>query len=173
MSLHKDFEPIRGQLLNRSPTPSLDTVVNELVREETRLVTLQAQNKLNVLAITPSAPPLEQPQQLGDSFSSSNCRKQTNKKFCNYCKRLGHTIENCYCRSKSIAAVANTEPTQPMASISAESQSSRSTINLSPTELQDIIAQAVRMAANASLSITLSVPVSLKLGFSILPVAIT
>ena len=42
MSLHKDFEPIRGQLLNRSPNPSLDTAVNELVREETRLATLQA-----------------------------------------------------------------------------------------------------------------------------------
>ena len=61
MSLHKDFESIRGQLLNYSPHPSLDTTVNELVREEARLATLQAQNKLNVLAITPSAPLIEQP----------------------------------------------------------------------------------------------------------------
>ena len=135
MSLHKDFKSIRGQLLNRSPAPSLDTAVNELVREEARLATLQAQNKLNVLAITPSTPPLEQPQQLRDSSSSSNRRKQTNKKFCNYCKCPGHTIETCYRRSKSTAAVANTEPTPPMASISTESQSFGSTINLSPTEL--------------------------------------
>ena len=117
MSLHKDFEPIRGQLLNRNPAPSLDTAVNELVREKARLATLQAQNKLNVLAITPSAPPLEQPQHSSDSSSSSNRRKQTNKKFCNYCKRPGHTIETCYRRSKSTAAVANTEPTPPMASV--------------------------------------------------------
>ena len=48
MSLHKDFEPIRGHLLNRSPSPSLDTAMNELVREEARLATLQAQNKLSV-----------------------------------------------------------------------------------------------------------------------------
>ena len=61
MSLYKDFEPIRGQLLNRSPAPSLDTAVNELVKEEVRLATLQAQSKLNVLAITPSTPPIEQP----------------------------------------------------------------------------------------------------------------
>ena len=121
MSLHKDFEPIRGQFLNRSPTPSLDTAVNELVREEARIATLQAQNKLNVLAITPSAPPIEQLQQSGDSSGSSNRRKQTNKKFCNYYKRPGHTIETCYRRSKSTAAVANIEPTPPMASISAES----------------------------------------------------
>ncbi|XP_034672528.1 uncharacterized protein LOC117904119 [Vitis riparia] len=107
MSLHKDFKPIRGQLLNRSSAPSLDTAVNELVREEARLATLQAQNKLN-----------------------------TNKKFCNYCKRPGHTIETCYRRNKSTTAVANIEPTPPMASTSAESKSSGSTINLSSTELQ-------------------------------------
>ena len=93
MSLHKDFEPIRGQLLNRSPTPSLDTAVNELVREKARLATLQAQNKLNVLAITPSTPPLEQPQQSGDSSGSSNRPKQTKKKFYNYCKHPGHTLK--------------------------------------------------------------------------------
>ena len=75
MSLHKDFQPIRGQLLNHSPTPSLDTAVNKLVREEACLATLQAQNKLNVLAITPSAPPIEQLQQSGDSSGSSNRRK--------------------------------------------------------------------------------------------------
>ena len=140
MSLHKDFEPIQGQLLNHSPVPSLDTAVNKLVREEARLASLQSQNKLNVLAITPSAPPIEQPQQSGDSSGSSNHHKQTNKKFCNYCKRPGHTIETCYHRSKSTATVANTEPTPPMASILTKSQSSGSIINLSPTELQEIIA---------------------------------
>ena len=114
MSLHKDFEPIRGQLLNRSPAPYLDTAVNELVREETCLATLQAQNKLNVLAITSSAPPIEQPQQSGDSSGLSNRRKQTNKKFCNYCKSPGHTIETCYRRNKFITAVANTKPTPLM-----------------------------------------------------------
>ena len=121
MSLYKDFELIRGQLLNRSPAPSLDDAMNELVREEDCLATLQAQNKLNVLAITPSAPPIKQPQQLGDSSGSSNPRKQTNKKFYNYCKRPDHTIKTCYHHNKSTAAVANTEPTPPIASISAES----------------------------------------------------
>ncbi|RVW77550.1 Retrovirus-related Pol polyprotein from transposon RE2 [Vitis vinifera] len=44
-----------------------------------------------------------------------------------------------------------------MASTSVESKSSGSTINLSSTELQEIIAQAVCMAGNASLSTALSV----------------
>ena len=34
MSLHKDFKPIRSQLLNCSPASFLDTAVNELVRED-------------------------------------------------------------------------------------------------------------------------------------------
>ena len=109
--------------------------MNEFVREEALLATLQTQNKLNVLAITPSAPPIEQPQEPGDSSGSSNCRKQTNKKFCNYYKRPSHTIKTCYRHDKSTTTVANTEPTPPMASISVESQSSGSTINLSPTKL--------------------------------------
>ena len=150
MSLHKDYEPIRGQFLNCSPHHSLDTIVNELVGEEAHLATLQAQNKLNVLAIAPL-------QSRFDSFGSSNCHKQTNKKFCNYCKHPGHTIETCYRRNKSTAIVANTESTLPMSSASIESQSFGSIINLSFIELQDIIAQVIHMAGNASLSTAFSV----------------
>ena len=57
MSLHDAYEPIRCQLRNRNPHPFLYSVVNELVGEEAHLATLQALNKLNVLAIAPYAPP--------------------------------------------------------------------------------------------------------------------
>ena len=80
MSLHKDFEPIRDQLLNRSPASSLDTTMNELVREKARLATLQAQNKLNVLAITPFTPPIEQLQQSGDSSGSKQLSQADQQK---------------------------------------------------------------------------------------------
>ncbi|RVW75728.1 Retrovirus-related Pol polyprotein from transposon RE1 [Vitis vinifera] len=132
MSLHKDFEPIRGQLLNRSPAPSLDTAVNELVREEARLATLQAQNKLNILAITPSTPLIEQPQQLGIFLALAIVTSKPTRS------------------SATIASVLAT----PLRLVTV---SSGSTINLSSTELQEIIAQAVRMAGNASLSTALSV----------------
>ncbi|KAL6320733.1 hypothetical protein AAG906_008733 [Vitis piasezkii] len=59
---------------------------------------------------------------IGDFSGSSNRRKQTNKKFCNYCKHPGHTIETCYRRNKSTAVVANTKPTPPTASTSFESR---------------------------------------------------
>ena len=66
-------------------------------------------------------------------------------------------LKTCYRRGKSTVDVANTKPIPPMASISAESQSFGSTINLSPTKLQEIIAQVIRMAGNASLSTVFSV----------------
>ena len=136
MSLHKDYEPIQGQLLNRNPPPSLNIAINELVGEESHLATLQAQNKLNFLAIAPSVSPIEQPLQSGfDSFGSGNRCKQTNKKFYNYYERPGHTIETYYHRNKSTAAIANTESTSLMPSISAKSQSFGSTINSSPPPL--------------------------------------
>ena len=45
MALHDDYNPIHGQLFHQIPIPSLDIALNELVREETRLQTLQAQKK--------------------------------------------------------------------------------------------------------------------------------
>ena len=122
MSLNNDYEPIHGQLLNRSPPSSLDIAVNELVGEEVRLATLQAQNKLNILATALFAPSTKQPLQSGFEASSfSNRRKQSNKKFCNYCKHPGHTIETCYRHSKSTTVVANTDSTPSMSSVSIES----------------------------------------------------
>ena len=35
MGLREDFEPTRASLLSRSPTPSLDAAVKELISEET------------------------------------------------------------------------------------------------------------------------------------------
>uniref|UniRef100_A0A2N9G0E6 Reverse transcriptase Ty1/copia-type domain-containing protein n=1 Tax=Fagus sylvatica TaxID=28930 RepID=A0A2N9G0E6_FAGSY len=120
MALHDDYEPVRGQLLHQIPTPSLDVALNELVREETRLQTLQAQNKLNVLAITSPLAPLQQ--------SDSD-----------------HTV---------VVTHADTDQT-PTATIAPAH--SGSTITLTTDQLEDIIAQALVWAGNASSSSALSV----------------
>ena len=39
MKLWSEFEGTRSNLMNRDPVPSLDTCLNELVREEQRLLT--------------------------------------------------------------------------------------------------------------------------------------
>uniref|UniRef100_A0A2N9FQC6 Retroviral polymerase SH3-like domain-containing protein n=1 Tax=Fagus sylvatica TaxID=28930 RepID=A0A2N9FQC6_FAGSY len=117
MALHEDYEPVHGQLLHQIPTPSLDATLNDLVREETRLQTLQAQNKLNVLATTSPLAPL---QQSDSDQSSPNTRRSDRKsnKFCRYCKKHGHTIETCYRRNRSTAAVTHGDTDQtPIAAV--------------------------------------------------------
>uniref|UniRef100_A0A2N9HP48 Integrase catalytic domain-containing protein n=1 Tax=Fagus sylvatica TaxID=28930 RepID=A0A2N9HP48_FAGSY len=129
MALHEDYEPVRGQLLHQLPTPSLDAALNDLVREETRLQTLQAQNKLNI-------------------------GNPTN--FCRYCKKHGHTIETCFRRNRSTAAVTHGDTDQTPTATVAPAHSG-SAITLTTDQLEDIIAQALVRAGNASSSSALSV----------------
>ena len=95
--------------------------------------------------------------------SSSYCnnrRRQSSKSFCNFCKRFGHNIETCYQHNKlavsiSTTTIANTESVQPMAPVSAQSQSSGSTFTISRDDLINIIANVIRMVGNASYSSSL------------------
>uniref|UniRef100_A0A2N9I7J4 Uncharacterized protein n=1 Tax=Fagus sylvatica TaxID=28930 RepID=A0A2N9I7J4_FAGSY len=155
MALHDDYEPVRGQLLHQLPTPSLDAALNDLVREETRLQTLQAQNKLNVLATTSPLAPL---QQSDSDQSSPNTRRSDRKsnKFCRYCKKHGHTIETCFRRNRSTAAVTHGDTDQTPTAAVAPAHSG-SAITLTTDQLEDIIAQALVRAGNASSSSALSV----------------
>ena len=96
--------------------------------------------------------------------SSSGChnrRRQSSKRFCNFCKRFGQNIETCYHCNKSAvsifaATVANTESVQPMVPVSAQSKSSSRTFTISTDDLKNIIANVIRMVGNASYSSSLS-----------------
>ena len=95
------------------------------------------------------------------SSCCNNRRRQSNKRFCNFCKRFGHSFETCYLRNKlavsiPAATVVNTESGQPMAPISAQSQSSESTFTISRDNLINIIANVIRMVGNASYYSSLS-----------------
>ena len=91
----------------------------------------------------------------------NNRRRQSNKRFCNFCKRFGHNIETCYQCNKSAVSisatlVANTESVQPMSPVSTPSQSSGSTFTISKDDLIKIIANVICMVSNASYSSSLS-----------------
>ena len=92
----------------------------------------------------------------------NNCRQQSKKRLCNFCKCFGHNIETCYQRNKSTfsisaATVASIENVQPMALVSAQSQSSRSIFIISKDDLINIIANVIHMVGNAFYSSSLSV----------------
>ena len=91
----------------------------------------------------------------------NNCRRQSVKRFCNFCKHFDHSFETCYHHNKSIVSVsativANIESGQPMALVSAQFQCSGSTFTISRDDLINIIANVIRMVGNASYSYSLS-----------------
>ena len=94
------------------------------------------------------------------SSCCNNCRRQSNKRFCNFCKGFCHNIKICYHRNKSAisisaATVANIKSVQPMSLVSAQSKSSGCTFTMSINDLKNIIANVIRMVGNASYSSSL------------------
>ena len=58
MGLHEDFEPTGASLLSRSPTPSLDNVIKELISEENHRPTFHMSSFDHVLATPFPLPPI-------------------------------------------------------------------------------------------------------------------
>uniref|UniRef100_A0A2N9IGZ9 Integrase catalytic domain-containing protein n=1 Tax=Fagus sylvatica TaxID=28930 RepID=A0A2N9IGZ9_FAGSY len=83
MGLREDFEPTRAALLSRSPLPSLDAAVKELISEENRRPHHHLSSSDVVLA-TPRPP------------SSSD----RSRRICTYCQKPGHDITECYRKKK-------------------------------------------------------------------------
>uniref|UniRef100_A0A2N9J651 Retrotransposon Copia-like N-terminal domain-containing protein n=1 Tax=Fagus sylvatica TaxID=28930 RepID=A0A2N9J651_FAGSY len=84
MGLHEDFETTRAALLSRSPLPSLDAVVKELISEENRYPHHHLSSS-DVVLVTPHLP--------ASSFDRL-CR------ICKYCKKPSHDISECYRKQK-------------------------------------------------------------------------
>ena len=58
MGLRQNFEPTRASLLSRSPTPSLDIVVKELIFEENCRPTHHMSSSDHALATPSPQPPI-------------------------------------------------------------------------------------------------------------------
>ena len=93
MKLRSEFESTRSNLLNRESTPSLDTCLNDLFREEEqRLLTQNTmeQQKSNSVPMAYAA----QGKPKGRDISTVQC-------FC--CKGFGHYASNCLKKSAATA----------------------------------------------------------------------
>ena len=58
LGLHEDFEPTRASLLSRSPIPSLDAAVKELISDENCQPTHHMSSSDHVLATPSPQPPI-------------------------------------------------------------------------------------------------------------------
>lgn len=83
MALTTDFEPVRASLLHRSPLPTLEQAISELLSEETRLGTLKTQHQhLDTVLVTS--------QSTGRSAIPSS-----DGDGCRYCHSPDHNLVQC------------------------------------------------------------------------------
>ncbi|XP_050248248.1 uncharacterized protein LOC126695519 [Quercus robur] len=95
MGLREDFEPTRASLLSRSPTPSLDAAVKELISEENRRPTYHMTSSDHVLATPSPQPPIvafTAPPRINSGRPTSQSSKGAH---CKFCRAKGHDISVC------------------------------------------------------------------------------
>ena len=96
MGLREDFEPTRASLFGRSPTPSLDAAVKELISEENRRPTYHMSSSDHILATPSPQPPIAAfiaPPRINSGRSNSQSSKGTRYEFC---RTKGHDISICH-----------------------------------------------------------------------------
>ena len=95
MGLREDFESTRASLFSRSPTPSLDVAVKELIFEENRRPTYHMSSSDHVLATPSPQPPISTftaPPRINSGRPNSQFSKGTR---CEFCRIKGHNISVC------------------------------------------------------------------------------
>ena len=98
MCILDDFEFVRYQLLNRSPLPTVNQVVNDLVREETCMKSHHSSQPHTTVLTTPaSVGPTVTAPPMGHEKRRSN--QNNSHLICAFCKNHGHTIDRCNMRA--------------------------------------------------------------------------
>ncbi|KAG6475885.1 hypothetical protein ZIOFF_065115 [Zingiber officinale] len=90
MALRDDFEGLRGTILYRSPLPSVDSVVHELLAEEIRL-----KSQVDKKTIASSTPSVFATPQRSMPHNQSRSTLKVSIDECAYCKEKGHWKSQC------------------------------------------------------------------------------
>ncbi|OMO85242.1 Zinc finger, CCHC-type [Corchorus olitorius] len=100
MALRPEYESVRSALLHRTPLPSVNDAIKEIIFEETHLGLNTLPHNDVALATTRTKPSY---QKMGTLFCK-NCRQKGHNLAdcptieCRYCHKKGHIIENCSVR---------------------------------------------------------------------------
>jgi hypothetical protein len=126
MGVLDDLESVHSQLLNRSPLPTVNQAVNDLVRKETHLKSHHSSQPHTTVFATPASidPTVTAPPKGHD-------KRQSNQKnshlICAFCKYRSHTIDRCNMRPRILQRSA--------ALIAFESVPSSDTASFDPVSL--------------------------------------
>ncbi|KAG8366198.1 hypothetical protein BUALT_Bualt17G0051600 [Buddleja alternifolia] len=92
MALRAEFEPLRGSILHRSPLPSVEKILSELVAEETRLKSLSP-STMNTQSVLVAAQKVQfRP---SSSFRGYNGKQKVALDECSFCHEKGHWKKDC------------------------------------------------------------------------------
>jgi hypothetical protein len=158
MGVLDDFESVRSQLLNRSPLPTVNQAVNDLVREETRLKSHRSsQPHTTVLATPVSVDPTVTAPPKGHDKRRSN--KKNSHLICAFCKHRGHTIDQCNMRARILqrSAALTASESVPSSDVAPFDPVSLTTPTYSIADLQALFNQVQvpsSSASNPALSVT-------------------
>uniref|UniRef100_A0A2N9J1Q7 Reverse transcriptase Ty1/copia-type domain-containing protein n=1 Tax=Fagus sylvatica TaxID=28930 RepID=A0A2N9J1Q7_FAGSY len=171
MGVLDDFESVRSQLLNRSPLPTVNQAVNDLVREETRLKSHRSSQPHTTVLTTPvSVDPTVTAPLKGHDKRRSN--KKNSHLICAFCKHRGHTIDQCNMRARILqrSAALTASESVPSSDAAPFDPVSLTTPTYSIADLQALFNQvqvSSSSASNPALSVT-PVP-TLLLSYLLLP----
>ena len=158
MGLREDFEPTRASLLSRSPTPSLDAAVKELISEENHRPTYHMTSSDHVLATPSPQPPIvafTAPLRTNSGRPISQSPRGTH---CKFCRAKGHDIFVCRKLQKfvqkqnkvSLPQVAAVCPSNPLVPTGPSLASSLTTVDI------EAVVQQVLSRTPTALSVTSS-----------------
>ena len=89
-SLHSDFDHVRDQVLAGDQVPSMDSLITRLLRVPHAL---KDENLTDVVETSAMVAPRGRG---GGRNSRGGRNGRSGRPQCTYCKRMGHTQENCY-----------------------------------------------------------------------------
>jgi hypothetical protein len=151
MGVLDDFESVRNQLLNRSPLPTVNQAVNDLVREETRLKSHRSsQPYTTIFATLASVDPTVTTLPNGHDKRRSN--QKNSHLICAFCKHRGHTIDRCNMHARILQRSVALTASKSVSSFDAASFDPVSLITptYSIADLQALFSQVQAPSSSAS-----------------------
>ncbi|KAK1398586.1 hypothetical protein POM88_008449 [Heracleum sosnowskyi] len=157
MKLRQDFEPIRATILNRGGSSCVDTILPDLLVEETRLKSLSSHINVHDVALSAT---VQKAKTLNmskiecficheTSHIVIHCSKKkdttgnvSTSLFCRYCKGEGHLIENCKIRpsrNRSHRAYMSSVPSTSEATRTLNQHHASQSNSPSPDFIQQVI----------------------------------
>uniref|UniRef100_A0A2N9HIU0 GAG-pre-integrase domain-containing protein n=1 Tax=Fagus sylvatica TaxID=28930 RepID=A0A2N9HIU0_FAGSY len=138
-------------LLNRSPLPTVNQAVNDLVREETRLKSHRSSQPHTTVLATPVSvdPTVTAPPKSHDKRRSN---KKNSHLICAFCKHRGHTIDQCNMRARILqrSAALTASESVPSSDAAPFDPVSLTTPTYSIADLQALFNQVQVLSSSAS-----------------------